>query len=90
MRAVFFLARTGRRVAAPGDSGWDLEIFYRAGREASAGRDPYLHRGRDVFLNPPPALALLRPVALLPSGVIRSEGSGAEPRADGKAIADGP
>jgi hypothetical protein len=69
---LFYLVRTGRTVAVPGDSGWDLEIFYRAGREASAGRDPYLHSGRDVFLNPPPALALLRPIALLPYGVVRA------------------
>ena len=44
----------------------DLAVFYRAGREAAAGNDPYLFRGEMVFLSPPPALGVFRLVSALP------------------------
>src|SRR4051812_29190721 len=69
---VVFAARTLMTVIAPGDSGWDLEIFYRTGQEVAAGLDPYRHPGRDVALNPPPAHALFRTFALLPYPAVRA------------------
>ena len=55
--AVLFVLPTGNM---------DLAVFYRAGREAAAGNDPYLFRGEMVFLSPPPALGVFRLVSALP------------------------
>ncbi len=59
--AVLFVLPTGNM---------DLAVFYRAGREAAAGRDPYLFRGEMVFLSPPPALGAFRLASALPYPVV--------------------
>ncbi len=55
--AVLFVLPTGNM---------DFAVFYRAGREAAEGRDPYLFGGEMVFLSPPPALGAFRMIAALP------------------------
>lgn len=50
----------------------DLGVFYRAGREAAAGQDPYLFVGDRVFLNPLPALGAFRVVSALPYVVVEN------------------
>src|SRR5208337_1689883 len=51
-------------VLPPGNA--DFAVFYRAGQEAAAGRDPYLYAGEDVFLNPLPALGAFRLASMNP------------------------
>lgn len=55
-------------VLPPGNA--DFAVFYRAGQEAAAGRDPYLYAGEDVFLNPLPALGAFRLASMNPLAVL--------------------
>ena len=55
-------------VLPPGNT--DFAVFYRAGQEAAAGRDPYLYAGEDVFLNPLPALGAFRLASMNPLAVL--------------------
>jgi hypothetical protein len=48
----------------------DLNVFYRAGREAASGQDPYRFEGEMVFLSPPPALGAFRLASALPLGMV--------------------